>query len=134
MSVNSGSRSDIIVNKKYVNSEVDWLRIKSNLEGYDLTEYDAAISTDLYKTNTSIIRKILFDLQISTPIYDDVMAPGIDPNERIITLCKVHGADEYLTGPSGKKYLDQDLFSRNSIRIIDFNYLETDRLPIITQL
>ena len=134
MSVNSGSRSDIIIDKKYVNSEIDWLRIKSNLKSYDLAEYDAAISTDMYKTNTSIIRRILSGLQINTPIYDDVVAPGIDPNERIIRLCKIHGADEYLTGPSGKKYLDQNLFSKNSIRIIDFNYLENDRLPIITKL
>lgn len=134
MSVNSGSRSDIISNKTYVNSEIDWLRIKSGLKHYELAEYDAAISSDLYMTNTSIIRKILLSLQISTPIYDDVIPPGIDPNERIIRLCKIHGADEYLTGPSGKKYLDQDLFTKNSIRIIDFNYLEKDRLPIITQL
>jgi hypothetical protein len=134
MSVNSGSRSDIIVDKKYVNSEIDWLKIKSGLEGHDLAEFDAAISADLYMTNTSIIRRLLSSLQINTPIYDDVISPGIDPNERIIRLCKIHGADEYLTGPSGRRYLDQDLFTKNSVRIIDFDYHEKDRLPIVTQL
>jgi len=134
MSVNSGSQSDIIINKKYVNPEIDWFRIKTNLKSYSLSEFDSAISSNLYKTNTSIIRTILLSLHINTPIYDDAVAPSIDANERIIRLCKIHGADQYLTGPSGKRYLDLDLFSRNSIKVIDFNYSESDRRPIISQL
>jgi hypothetical protein len=43
-------------------------------------------------------------------------------NEKIISICKEAGAQNYVTGPSAKAYLNEKLFEKESIGITWFDY------------
>lgn len=49
-----------------------------------------------------------------------VLADG--QSERLLKLCKDCGADEYVSGPAAKEYLDESLFEENNIKITWMNY------------
>jgi len=54
-----------------------------------------------------------------------------DKIERIINICKQANANEYLSGPSAKNYIDEDIFIKNNIKLswIDYtDYQEYDQL------
>ncbi|MFI7029678.1 WbqC family protein [Microbispora rosea] len=42
--------------------------------------------------------------------------------ERLVDLCRKAGADEYLTGPAARAYLDESLFDRSGIGVRWFDY------------
>jgi hypothetical protein len=42
---------------------------------------------------------------------------AIDPNLRLIDLCRAAGADHYISGPSARAYLDLSLFSKAGIEV-----------------
>ena len=42
--------------------------------------------------------------------------------ERLLSLCKQAGAQEYLSGPSAKDYIDEELFRREGIKLAWMNY------------
>lgn len=42
--------------------------------------------------------------------------------ERLVHLCQQAGGREYLTGPSAKAYLKEDLFAREGIRVVYMDY------------
>ena len=44
------------------------------------------------------------------------------PTERLIDLCKQVGADIYLSGKDGAKYLDLDIFKKESVEVIFQDY------------
>ena len=112
MSVNKGMEP--IVNKKYLSPEKDWNKIKSNLSEYSdiLVNFDEYISENLAETNVSIIKKLCEMLGIETDIVMD-FPTDLRSTDRLVDICKHYGATKYLSGPSGKKYLDLDLFSDN---------------------
>ena len=41
-----------------------------------------------------------------------------EPNDRLVDICKVLGADTYLAGAGGENYMDLDRFERQGIRVI----------------
>jgi hypothetical protein len=41
-----------------------------------------------------------------------------EPTERLIDICKLMGADTYLSGPDGPNYMDMDAFARNGIQVV----------------
>ncbi|MFN3478384.1 MAG: WbqC family protein, partial [bacterium] len=43
-------------------------------------------------------------------------------NERLIQICKQAGASVYLTGPSAKNYLNENLFKENGIQVEWMDY------------
>lgn len=45
-----------------------------------------------------------------------------DKTERVINLCKQAGATKYLSGPSAKAYLDEDLFKAYGIEVAYMDY------------
>jgi len=110
MSVNKGLEP--IVDKKYLSPEKDWNKIKANLSEYSdiLKNFDECINESLTETNVSIIRKVCKMLGITTEIVLDYPTE-LRRTERLVDICKHYGATEYLSGPSGKKYLDLPLFS-----------------------
>ena len=57
-------------------------------------------------------------LKIETPLIlsSDLKCPG-HRSEKLVNICKNLGATTYLSGPSGKNYLDADLFESNGIKI-----------------
>lgn len=53
------------------------------------------------------------------------------PNERLVEICKECEANVYLSGPSAKNYLNEDMFSKNNIKVEWMNY---DNYPEYKQL
>ena len=47
---------------------------------------------------------------------------SIDPTQKLIDMIKKVNASIYLSGVSGKKYLNLDLFKKNNIQIIFQNF------------
>ena len=43
-------------------------------------------------------------------------------SERLVSLCRAAGATEYLSGPSARAYLDEDLFAAAGIRVAWMSY------------
>ena len=44
------------------------------------------------------------------------------PTERLVKVCKKLGADTYISGIGGKRYLDEKLFEKNEITLKYQNY------------
>jgi hypothetical protein len=98
-----------ICTKHYLNPEEDWERIKHRLPQFDLGWLDECLGQSLAHTNLRIIEAMARRLGIATPIVEDfpTEATGTD---RLVELCQEYGATTYLSGPSGKRYLDLDKF------------------------
>lgn len=73
--------------------------------------------------NVKFIKEINLILNINTEILwsHDFNYKG-DKCEKLIDLCKQVSADEYITGPSAKGYLDVDLFEKENINVRWMNY------------
>lgn len=54
-----------------------------------------------------------------------------DKSERLVNLCKQAGATDYLSGPSAKAYLSEDLFDRQGIAV---SYMDYSDYPEYGQL
>jgi len=54
-----------------------------------------------------------------------------DRIERLINLCKQTDADEYLSGPSARGYIDETVFRKNNIKI---SWMDYDNYPVYNQL
>lgn len=115
MSVNRGLES--IRAKRYLSPERDWNKIKSNVGMCDLSDYDDCISSDLVDTNYRIILRLKGRLGIGTVMYTD-RPTGATATERLVRICQMHNADTYLSGISGRKYLDLSMFENAGIQVI----------------
>ena len=111
-----------IKDKKYVNPHQDWETIIRKNPNYseNLKYLEQFISESLIETNIKIIEFIALKLQIKTQMVLDFETP-LKATDKIIDLCKVNNADTYLSGPSGKNYLEIDKFSRSGIELKFFN-------------
>jgi len=107
-----------IKEKKYVNAERDWNKIKMSLPHYSsqLKIFDDCISNDLTETNIAIIRKIAHYLNIDTKIVVDHETNTLG-TQRLVDLCTNYSADKYIAGTSGKKYLEEKLFVEQNIKL-----------------
>lgn len=116
MSVNKGL--DPIDTKNYLNARKDWDRIKENLKEYGsvLSEFDDCISDSLVDTNINIIKKTCEWLGIKTKIVTD-WDTSLTSTERLVDICDKLEATSYLSGQSGKDYMDFSLFSNKNIRV-----------------
>lgn len=75
--------------------------------------------------NIETMLYIMDQLEIDTPISfsSELMAnKDLTSTERIVYLCKKMGAETYLSGISGKDYLDIDLFKKKEIKVEFQNY------------
>ena len=77
----------------------------------------------LSDVNRTLLEAVCELLNIHTPIswstdYDS--APGL--SERLLTLCQAAGADEYVSGPLARAYLDVELFARAGVHVTWFDY------------
>ena len=130
LSVNSGL--DPIVTKKYLNPIKDWNRIKSNLSDYSdlLNQFDDLIKVDLVETNTEIIKKICNILDIKTEILFDYPT-NLTSTDRIVDICLNYNADTYLSGISGRNYLELNKFEENGIKVIFQDESKMVKKPIL---
>ncbi|MDQ7785792.1 MAG: WbqC family protein [Desulfomonilaceae bacterium] len=78
----------------------------------------------LSRINYRFLTRICKLMSISTPITfsSDYRTYG-NRTERLVSICKQAGATEYVTGPSAKAYLEEDLFEQEGIRVhhMDFS-------------
>jgi hypothetical protein len=121
-----------IIEKKYKNPQEDWEAIKRRLPPYRgiLNEFDNCIDDTLWKTNGKIIERIIEKLGIKTSIESDYPTSK-KQTERLLDICKNFGATKYLSGPSGRDYLDFNLFKRENIEVIFPNSKESLKKPIL---
>jgi len=88
--------------------------------------------THLSKINFRFISSINKILGIKTKISWSSEYELLDgKTERLVSICKILGATEYLTGPAAKNYTDEKLFMRENIKITYLNY---DHYPEYNQL
>ena len=121
-----------IIGKEYVNAAEDWEIIKRKSPQYKtiLDRMDCCISNDLLGTNTKIIKFICDELNIKTKIVTDY-STDFQKSERLYDLCKNYGATHYLSGPSGKNYLDENIFKKSDIGIIYQDNSNLVKKPIV---
>ncbi|KDN75066.1 hypothetical protein DF19_26275 [Streptomyces olindensis] len=64
-----------------------------------------------------------FDVKAPMVRSSELHATGTK-SELIVNLCRAVGADEYLAGPSGRDYLDLDVFAEHgvTVRFFDFDH------------
>jgi len=126
MSVESGNIP--IVKKRYLHAQKDWKKITDRY--HKLHTFDDLVSFDLWRTNSAIIIRAAHHLGIKTPIRHDYPTE-LKGTERLVDICVKNGATKYLSGPSGKKYLDLELFKTYNIEVIFQDGDKTDKRPLV---
>jgi len=81
--------------------------------------------------NRSFIEGLCGALGISTPLASaaDLELPE-DRVDRLVEICRHFGADEYLSGPAARAYLDESRFAAagGSVRYLEYDYPEYPQL------
>jgi len=84
--------------------------------------------TDVYDQKKLIeinMRSIVWcrnKLKIETPmLYASSLNVVGEKSDLLLNICKEVNATTYLSGPSGKDYLDQEIFRQNNIKVDFFN-------------
>jgi hypothetical protein len=93
--------------------------------------YLAHAETYLSQINFRFLSAICEFLKIKTVISwasDYKISSG--KTERLISLCEQTGAKEYISGPSAKSYLDENLFQESGIK---FSYMDYSGYPEYNQ-
>ncbi|MBC7391212.1 MAG: WbqC family protein [Opitutaceae bacterium] len=81
------------------------------------------IHTRLSDINLAFICQIMSYLNIETKILSSrnfLLPLGI--NEKLVSICKQRNATQYITGPSAKAYLNEELFAKEGIGVKFFDY------------
>lgn len=112
MSVNHGLEP--IKDKKYLKPKEDWAKITKRYP--KMRTFDQCIQETLYKTNIRIIIEAMWKMGIKTEWRIDYPTE-LRGTERLVYLCKTYGATEYLSGKSGRKYLDLKQFDKAGIKV-----------------
>jgi hypothetical protein len=112
MSVNHGLEP--IKDKVYVDPHKDWAKITGRYP--KLKQFDYCISGSLVTTNVYIINTATGIMGIPTRMQYDYPTK-LTGTERLLDICKHYGATEYLSGKSGRKYLDMKQFDEAGIKV-----------------
>lgn len=85
--------------------------------------YRTMASDRLSELNRGFLDVVAELLGITTPLrsstdYDSSGTRG----QRILELCVAAGADEYVSGPAARGYMDEELFARHGIRVLWCDY------------
>jgi hypothetical protein len=119
MPVNKKTSS--IRDKKYIDPEYNWNKIKKTLKNIKfLDDLDKFIGDNLFETNSEIIKYICKKLSIEVKLEED-FPTNKTGSERLLEICEHFGAKKYLSGPSGRKYLDEFIFKEKNIDVIYFD-------------
>ena len=80
-------------------------------------------SLNLSEINSRFIRALCSTLEIDTKITQSSDYTLVDgKTRRLLHLCKQAGAEVYVSGPSARSYLDQNLFKQEGISVHWFDY------------
>lgn len=67
---------------------------------------------------TVLLERELFDIQTEIIFQSEIQyEKDLRKNDLLISLCKSIGADYYLSGNGAKKYMDVEVFTKNSIEV-----------------
>jgi hypothetical protein len=77
----------------------------------------------LSQLNYNFIKAICEVLKIHTKISwsHDYVCSG-NKTEKLVELCKITNATEYITGPAAQSYLEEELFTSENIKVTWMNY------------
>jgi hypothetical protein len=79
--------------------------------------------SNLSMLNRSLIEFVCVRLGINTKISNSWdYQSGDGKTDRLVNLCKQAGADEYVSGPSARDYLDETQFAKAGIKVTYFDY------------
>jgi len=74
---------------------------------------------------------ILSELNITTPlVFSSAMGSKAKKDELVLDLCRRANASTYISGPLGRDYLREEIFARESIKVVyhDYNHPEYPQL------
>lgn len=92
-------------------------------------EQDHAMLTDL---NVHLLKAVCERLDIHTEFLDSRSFDlADDRTQRLVEICLAVGANEYLTGPAAKAYMEEERFEAAGIRVV---YADYGRFPEYAQL
>ena len=133
--IKKGHQSLPIMDVK-INNEIPWkkMNFKKVCAGYNKAKFFHLYKDffeNLYKKewnnifdlNFETIKQVLIWLNIKTKIViESELDVSGQHTERLVNVCKKLGADTYISGIGGKKYLDEKLFEKNKIILKYQNY------------
>jgi hypothetical protein len=129
MAVNKGTGR--IWDKRYNNPTRDWGKITSVFP--KLERFDNCIYPEVGDTNSNIIVEACWYFKIVTKIEYDCPT-NLTGTARLVDICKAHGATKYLSGISGKNYLDLKLFDQAGIEVIFQDESKMDKRALVEVL
>ena len=133
--IKKGHKSLPIMDVK-INNEIPWGKInfKKICAGYNKAKFFHLYKDyfeNLYKKewnnifdlNFETIKQVLSWLEIKVKIViESELGVSGQSTERLVNVCKKLGADTYISGIGGKRYLDEKLFEKNKIILKYQNY------------
>ena len=87
---------------------------------YESLQSGSDLLTDI---NTRLLRRVCEFLGVTTPITQSTdYAPSGTKGDRLLAICHAVGAAHYLSGPSARAYLDEDVFAGQGVQVAYFDY------------
>jgi len=107
-------------------------RFFQNYRDFFLDLYMGSQEVMLSRINYRFLSYICELLSICTPISfsSDYKMYG-NRTEKLVSICKQAGATEYVTGPTAKAYLEEDLFEQEGLRV---TYMDFSGYPMYNQV
>lgn len=131
MCVEKGRLKDNIIEKQYKDPMNYWVKI---LEKHpNLNIFTECVTESLYDTNTEIIKKACEVMDIKTTFLEDYKT-SFKGTQRLVDICVHYGANEYLSGISGRHYLDVSLFKHHGIKVIFQDEKDMIKQPLVNIL
>jgi WbqC-like protein family len=86
--------------------------------------------THLSQVNRSFIEAVCGYLSIKTKITNSwEYAILTDRTERLVDMCIQAGGTEYVSGPAGKNYIEEDIFKARGVKLTFFDYAGYSEYP-----
>jgi hypothetical protein len=133
--IKKGHKSLPIMDVK-INNEIPWgkINLKKICAGYNKAKFFHLYKdyfenlfkkewNSIFDLNFETIKQVLrwLDIKVEIVIESELCVSG-QPTERLVKVCKKLGADTYISGIGGKRYLDEKLFEKNKIILKYQNY------------
>ena len=133
--IKKGHQSLPIMDVK-INNEISWRKInyKKICAGYNKAKFFHLYKDyfenlynkewkNIFDLNFETIKQVLSWLEIKVKIViESELGVSGQSTERLVNVCKKLGADTYISGIGGKRYLDEKLFEKNKIILKYQNY------------
>jgi len=127
-----GSRiNDTRINNSTNWNKKHWESIRQSYSKTPFFEQFAPIFQEVYENeweyltdlNTTLIKKIagILGLQTKTVLSSELNIEGMK-TERLVNMLKKIGADEYISGPGARDYIDVNSFEENNIKLYWYEF------------